>query len=143
MPSDPFLKTMNFLHRCVQKLSFGRLGWKAGKMPVVELTTIGRKSGQPRTVILTSPVQEDGAYVVVASKGGNPENPAWFLNLRDNPDVEVVFEGKPKTKATARIATPEERARLWPQVVSTYKGYGNYQEKTEREIPLVFLKAKQ
>ena len=139
MPSDAALKTMNFLHRCIHKLSFGRLGWKAGGMPVVELTTIGRKSGQPRTVILTSPIQEDGVYVVVASKGGNPEHPAWFLNLRDNPDVEVVFEGKPKAKATARVASAEERSRLWPQVVSKYKGYGGYQEKTTREIPLVFL----
>ena len=139
MPSDFALKTMNALHRVVHKASFGKLGWRAGGMAVVELTTIGRKSGQPRTVILTSPLKEDGAYVVVASKGGNPENPAWFLNLRDNPEVEVVFEGRPKTKAIARIATPEERARLWPQVTSKYKGYGNYQKKTDREIPLVFL----
>ena len=130
---------MNALHRVVHKASFGKLGWRAGGMAVVELTTIGRKSGQPRTVILTSPLQEDGSYLVVASKGGNPENPAWFLNLRDNPDVEVVFEGRPKTKATARILSSEERARLWPQVTEKYKGYAGYQEKTDREIPLVFL----
>ena len=138
MPSDFTLKTMNALHRGLMKVSFGRIGWTAGKMPVVELTTIGRKSGEPRTVILTSPVQEGDTYVVVASRGGDPTHPAWFLNLRDNPDVEVTIKGKP-SKRHARVASPEERARLWQQVTSMYKGYAGYQEKTDREIPLVFL----
>lgn len=138
MPSDFMLKTVNTLHRGLMKASFGRLGWTAGKMPVVELTTIGRKSGEARTVMLTSPIQEGETYVVVASRGGDPTHPAWYLNLRDNPDVEVTIKGK-RSKAHARIASPEERATLWPQVTTSYKGYAGYQEKTDREIPLVFL----
>lgn len=121
------------------KVSFGRLGWKAGVMPVVELTTTGRKSGQPRSVLLTSPVQEGDTFVIVASKGGEDTHPAWFLNLRDNPKVEAAIGGKSKAAYTARVATPEERERLWPQVVAAYRGYDGYQKKTERQIPLVFL----
>jgi len=133
---------MNAVHRGVQKLSFGTLGWSAANMPVVELTTTGRKSGLPRTVLLTSPVQEGDTYVVVASRGGDDTHPAWFLNLRDNPDVEVAIGGKPRQPWTATVASPEERARLWPLVVGDYKNYADYQEKTEREIPLVILAPK-
>lgn len=139
MPSDLTLKTANVLHRALVKLTFGRVGWQAGPMPVLELTTIGRKSGQPRSVMLTSPVQEGETWVIVASRGGDDHHPAWFLNLRDRPDVEVAMRGKPKLEMRARIATPEERARLWPQVTATYNGYAGYQEKTDREIPLVLL----
>lgn len=139
MPSDLTLKTMNTLHRVVQRVTFGKLGWQAGSMPVVELTTTGRKSGQPRTVLLTSPVQEGDTYVVVASRGGDDQHPAWFLNLRDDPAVEIATGGQPKRLMRARIADADERARLWPEIIAEYKGYANYQTKTSREIPLVFL----
>ena len=139
MPSDLQLKTMNTIHRAVLTLSAGRLGWRAAGMPVVELTTTGRKTGEPRTVMLTSPVQEGDAIVIVASRGGDDHHPAWFLNLRDHPDVEVAYAGKPKRAMRARVATPQERAALWPRVTSKYKGYGNYQTRTDREIPLVLL----
>lgn len=139
MPSKLTLKAANVIHRAVLKLTFGRVGWQAGAMPVLELTTIGRKSGQPRSVMLTSPVQDGETWVVVASRGGDDHHPAWFLNLRDCPDVEVRCKGNPKQRMRARIATPEERARLWPQVAAGYKGYANYQAKTDREIPLVLL----
>jgi deazaflavin-dependent oxidoreductase (nitroreductase family) len=138
MPSDLMLKAMNTFHRGLLKVSGGRLGWDLGHMPVVELTTTGRKSGQPRTVMLTSPVQEGSTIVVVASRGGDDQHPAWFLNLRDNPDVEVTLKGK-KQRMRARVASAEERARLWPQVTEKYKGYAGYQTKTTREIPLVLL----
>ena len=85
MPSDLMLKAMNGFHRALLKVSGGRIGWKASGMPVVELTTIGRKSGQPRSVMLTSPVQEGTTIVVVASRGGDDSNPAWFLNLTRQP----------------------------------------------------------
>src|SRR5215203_3471179 len=102
MPSDLVLKTMNGLHRVVQVVSFGKLGWDAWDMPVLELTTIGRKSGQSRSVLLTSPLQEGSTVVVVASRGGDDTNPAWFLNLRDNPDVQVSLKGGPKEPWRAR-----------------------------------------
>ena len=138
MPSDFALKTMNAVHRGLIKLTGGRVGWQVA-MPVLELTTVGRKSGQPRSVLLTSPHQEGDAVVVVASRGGDDTHPAWFLNLRDNPEVEVSLKGGPKQPMRARIADAEERARLWPKITAEFKNYGQYQTKTEREIPLVFL----
>ena len=139
MPSDLFLKGMNTVHRTVQKISGGRFGWDVANMPVLELTTTGRKSGRPRTVLLTSPLRDGDAIVVVASRGGDDHHPAWLVNLRANPDVEVAIGRQPKRPMRARIADPDERARLWPQVVAKYKGYGDYQTKTDREIPLVLL----
>jgi deazaflavin-dependent oxidoreductase (nitroreductase family) len=139
MPSDLLLKTVNTLHRGLVKISGGRLGWRGAGMPVVELTTTGRKSGLPRTVMLTSPVQDGEAIVVVASRGGDDQHPAWLLNLRDHPDVDVAFAGEPRRPMRARVATPFERASLWPRVTAAYKGYADYQTKTEREIPLVLL----
>lgn len=130
---------MNLIHRGVLLVSGGRLGWETANMPVLELTTTGRKSGQKRSVMLTSPVQDGETLVVVASRGGDDHHPAWFLNLRDNPDVEVAYKGGSKKPMKARQATAAERAELWPRVVATYKGYGQYQSNTEREIPLVML----
>jgi deazaflavin-dependent oxidoreductase (nitroreductase family) len=139
MPSDLFFRGLNTVHRTVMKLSGGRLGWDVANMPVLELTTTGRKSGRPHMVVLTSPVRDGDAIVVVGSRGGDNHHPAWFLNLRDNPDVDVAIGREPKRLMRARVADPDERARLWPQVVARYKGYGDYQTKTDREIPLVLL----
>jgi deazaflavin-dependent oxidoreductase (nitroreductase family) len=139
MPSDLQLKTMNTIHRAVLKLSGGRLGWETQNMPVLELTTVGRKSGQPRSTMLTSPLQEGTTTVIVASRGGDDRHPAWFLNLRANPEVEVAMKGRPKRRMKARVADPEERARLWPLVSADHKNYAGYQTKTQREIPLVLL----
>ncbi|MEQ0561220.1 nitroreductase/quinone reductase family protein [Amycolatopsis sp. NEAU-NG30] len=138
MPSDFALKAMNAVHRGLIKLTGGRVGWQVA-MPVLELTTIGRKSGRPRSVLLTSPHQDGDTWVVVASRGGDDTHPAWFLNLRDNPDVEVSLKGGPKQPMRARVADAGERARLWPKITAEFKNYGQYQTKTEREIPLVFL----
>jgi deazaflavin-dependent oxidoreductase (nitroreductase family) len=139
MPSDFTFKTANTLHRALVKVSGGRLGWQASKMPVLELTTTGRKSGKKHSVMLTSPVQEGGTIVVVASRGGEDDHPAWLLNLRANPDVEVAYQGGPKQAMKAHVADAQERARLWPIVVADHKNYADYQTKTQREIPLVLL----
>lgn len=139
MPSDLALKTMNAVHRVIRGASFGRLGWTGLNMPVLELTTSGRKSGQPRTVLLTSPVQEGNTYVVVASRGGDDTHPAWFLNLRDNPAVEVTTRDEGRRPMHARVADAQERARLWPLVIKDHQNYAGYQRKTDREIPLVVL----
>jgi deazaflavin-dependent oxidoreductase (nitroreductase family) len=140
MPSDLMLKAMNTVHRGVLKLSGGRLGWDAWKMPVLELTTTGRKSGRPRSVMLTSPVQEGDTYVVVASRGGDDHHPAWFLNLRDEPQVEVAARGGAKQPMTATVASADERARLWPLITADHGNYADYQRKTNREIPVVLLR---
>ncbi len=139
MPSDLMLKTMNAVHRGVLKLTGNRVGASFGGMPSLELTTIGRKSGKPRSVMLTAPLREGEAYVIVASRGGDDVHPTWFLNLRDNPAVEVQVVGKPKQQMRARIASAEERARMWPLITGRYKNYAGYQKRTTREIPLVVL----
>ncbi len=140
MPSDFAFKAMNMIHRGMRKISGERLGWTVSRMPALELTTTGRKSGQLRSVMLTSPWQEGATFVVVASRGGDDKPPAWFLNLSDNPEVEVVLQGKAKQRMRAQVATPEERSRLWPLIVADHKNYAGYQTKTEREIPLVLLR---
>lgn len=138
MPSDALLKTMNTIHRTVFRASGGRLLGRVGGMLVVDLHTVGRKSGQPRSSMLTSPIQNGDEIVLVASRGGDPQHPAWYHNLKANPDVEITVGGDRKSMR-ARVASPEERAELWPKVTSKYKGYAGYQTKTTREIPLVIL----
>jgi deazaflavin-dependent oxidoreductase (nitroreductase family) len=139
MPSDVVLKMMNVVHRTVLKISGGRVGFQIAGMPVVQLTTIGRKSGQPRTVMLTSPARVGEALVVVASRGGDDRHPAWFLNLEHDPHVQVAVQGGPSQPMLARVATTQERDELWPRVVAEYSNYAGYQTKTSRVIPLVLL----
>jgi deazaflavin-dependent oxidoreductase (nitroreductase family) len=136
VPSDFTLKTMNAVHQVF--LKFG-LFKKVGAMPVVELTTIGKKSGRPRTVLLTSPVQENGKVLVVASRGGDEAHPSWYTNLAANPEVTCAIAGGQARKATATTVPAEERERLWPLVVKAYRGYAGYQKRTSRVIPLVWL----
>ncbi len=136
---DLVLKTMNNVHRTILKVSGGKIGWTAGNMPVLELVTIGRKSGRERATMLTSPLQEDDTIVIVASRGGDDRHPAWFLNLRDNPEVTVTWKGGDPQTMTATIAGDEERDRMWPIIAEKYENYAGYQKKTERRIPLVLL----
>ncbi len=131
-------KFLGGVHRNVFSASNGRVLGRMAGMPVVMLTTTGRKSGRPRTTMLTSPVQEGDRIVLVASYGGDPHHPAWFLNLQEHPDVDVVTSGK-RACMRARVASAEEKQRLWPQVTARYKGYAGYQERTSRDIPLVLL----
>lgn len=133
---DSIAKAANAVHRNVLNLSGGRIGGKIGSMPVVQLETTGRKSGQKRTVMLTSPVQRGDDVVLVASYGGDEKHPAWYLNLTDNPQVSLTLAGETFT-ATARTADAAERAELWPQITGAYKGYAGYQTRTDREIPVV------
>jgi len=139
MPSDIGFKAMNAIHRILLKVSGGRAGWTAMDMPVLELTTTGRKSGQPRSVMLTSPWQEGSVLVLVASRGGDDNAPSWFLNLQENPDVEVSLQGAATQPMRARVASPAERERLWPLVTADHSNYAGYQTRTTREIPLVLL----
>lgn len=134
------MKTMNAVHRAVLKVSGGRIGYQAAGMPVLELVTTGRRSGAQRAVMLTSPMRDGAAWVVVASRGGDDTHPAWFLNLRDNPHVQVAVQSAPRVPMLATVATPEERARLWPQIAGQFRNYAGYQKRTQREIPLVLLR---
>ena len=135
---DAVNKVWTGTHKFVFNTTKGRIAGKAFGMPVLQLTTIGRKSGQPRTTMLTSPVQDGDNVVIVASYGGDDRHPAWYLNLRDEPKVDLVMGGKARSMI-ARTATADEKAELWPRVTSAYKGYAGYQTKTDRDIPLVIL----
>jgi deazaflavin-dependent oxidoreductase (nitroreductase family) len=138
MPSDRLLKSMNKIHRAIFRASNGRLGGKLLGMPVVDLKTIGRKSGEARWSMLTSPVQQGDAFVLVASRGGDPQHPGWYHNIKSNPDVEIRTS-KGLQRMRARVASSEEKERLWPDVVKKYRGYGQYQKRTTRDIPLVII----
>ena len=108
-----------------------------GKSPVLLLTTIGRKSGLPRTTPLM--YLADGARIIlVASNGGAEKHPLWWRNLLANPHAEVQI-GREQVRMTARQATPEEHAQLWPRLVAMYGPYADYQKRTSREIPVVVL----
>jgi deazaflavin-dependent oxidoreductase (nitroreductase family) len=113
------------------------LGGGEGLVPTLILTTKGRKSGQPLTMPLIFCESETG-YAVIASKGGAPAHPAWYLNLEADPIVQVQIKGD-KFKARARTAGPQERATLWKKMVAIYAPYDKYQKATDREIPVVVL----
>ncbi|MEV5574572.1 nitroreductase family deazaflavin-dependent oxidoreductase [Spirillospora sp. NPDC052269] len=101
------------------------------------LTTVGRKSGKERTTPLI--YQQDGDdYIVIASKGGAPEDPLWYQNLEADPEVKVQVWGD-RFNARARTATAEERPRLWKKMVAVWPAYDEYTQKTDREIPVVVL----
>jgi deazaflavin-dependent oxidoreductase (nitroreductase family) len=139
MISDWQFKVANAAHRVALGLSFGRLGRNLLGMPALELTTVGRRSGEPRKVMLTSPYRDGDKIALVASAGGNDEDPAWLRNLRANPDVEVRYPGQDPREMRARITEGDERARLWAQITEDHENYAGYQQKTDREIPIVLL----
>jgi deazaflavin-dependent oxidoreductase (nitroreductase family) len=130
----PFSKANAWLYR----LSGGRVGgrWLRGA-PVLLLTTIGRTSGQPRTVPLIY-LRNGEDVVIVASQGGMSRHPLWYRNLEAHPDVEVEI-GREKTQMLARRATDQEKSALWPKLLEMYRDYADYQARTERNIPVVIL----
>jgi deazaflavin-dependent oxidoreductase (nitroreductase family) len=131
------VKALSAIHRGIYSVSAGRVGSRVAGMPVLLLTTVGRRTGKRRTSPLTY-FEEDGAIVLVASYGGRPHNPAWFENLIAAGEGEVTI-GRDSRRLRARRATADERAHLWPRIVETYDGYAKYQAKTPREIPLALL----
>lgn len=135
---DSLRRLRSAAHRSVFSATNGRVLATWGGLPVVLLTTTGRKTGLPRTTIVTSPLQDGDRVVLVASNGGSPRHPAWFLNLRDRPEVTVLMGGR-RTGRRARVATPAEKDRLWAQVASRAPSYARYQRQTTRDIPIVLL----
>jgi deazaflavin-dependent oxidoreductase (nitroreductase family) len=111
--------------------------WERGSSTLL-LTTKGRKSGEPRTIPLIYAPYGDDAYTVVASKGGSDAPPAWYLNLSDDPDVEVQIKGD-RFNARARTADAEEKPELWRTMTAEWPDYDAYQRNTTREIPVVVL----
>lgn len=138
---DLGMKSMNASHRVLLALTRGKLGGRIGSMPVVELHTIGRRSGTPRRTLLTAPIIEDDRVVLVASKGGDDRDPDWYRNLVATPEVRITIDGT-TTEYTARTASTEEKAEMWPRIVDAYKGYAGYQRRTDRDIPVVICETR-
>jgi deazaflavin-dependent oxidoreductase (nitroreductase family) len=126
------------MHEIGYRATDGRALNQVFGMPVVLLTTTGRKSGVPRTTTLATPIEDGETIVLVASNGGDERHPAWFLNLCEDPDVDVTLRGQSRPMR-ARVASPAEKAELWPRTAAAYYGYVRYQGWTERDIPLVIL----
>jgi deazaflavin-dependent oxidoreductase (nitroreductase family) len=141
----PYLRA----HKYVYEKSAGRVGKHSNRVPALLLTTVGRRSGLPRSNGLTY-CRDRGDIIVVASNGGSHRPPAWLLNLQANPEVTVRL-GRTVVRATARVANPEERAQLWPLVNRSNRGmaplfhpgvsgrYDVYQRHTARVIPVVII----
>jgi deazaflavin-dependent oxidoreductase (nitroreductase family) len=133
------IKGLSKTHLALQKVSRGRLGNRVAGMPVLLLTTTGRRSGKARTTPLTF-FREGDDLIVIASNGGSDRAPDWSLNLRQNPQATVRI-GTQELAVTARTASAEERQRLWPGITATYAGYARYEQRTARPIPVVILSA--
>jgi deazaflavin-dependent oxidoreductase (nitroreductase family) len=110
--------------------------WQKGTSILI-LTTKGRKSGETRKNPLIY-TENDGDYVIVASRGGTPDHPGWYLNLKDDPEVDVQVKDD-KFKARARTAGPDEKPELWKKMAAAWPDYDDYQKKTDRDIPVVVL----
>jgi|HubBroStandDraft_1064217.scaffolds.fasta_scaffold650131_1 deazaflavin-dependent oxidoreductase (nitroreductase family) len=135
---NPLMKAFVAGHVGLFRLTGGRFGGKIGKLPVVLLTTTGRKTGKERTVPVGS-FEDQGDVVVVASFAGSPQHPAWFNNLTANPNVTAQLGAQPFA-ARAEVTTGAERERLWKKIIDIAPNFGEYQKKTTREIPIVRLK---
>jgi deazaflavin-dependent oxidoreductase (nitroreductase family) len=126
-----FFKLIMNIHIALYRLTGGRLGGKR----IVLLTTIGKKSGQPRTKPLFH-IKDGANYIVIASAGGGDKNPAWYINLAANPKVTIEDHGR-TIAGIASAADPAERARLWDMVVAQAPNFAGYEKKTTRVIPVV------
>ena len=135
--ADLRFRILGGVHRRIYRLTAGKVGRQIGKLPVLLLTTVGRKSGQPRTQPLAY-TQAGNGYAVIASKGGAAQHPLWYLNLLANPLAEVTV-GREKRRVRARDAQGKERERLWRALADLYPGYDRYAQKTSRQIPVVVL----
>ena len=127
------LKVIVFLYN----VSGGRIGGKVGNLPVLLLTTTGRKTGKQRTLPVGY-IMDGSAYVITASAGGADKHPGWFFNIRSNPQATIQVKDKP-IKVTAEIAGPEKKPELWVQLVEVAPNFAGYQKRTSREIPMVIL----
>jgi len=137
MPAKTVMRLISGTHQLWYRLSGGFIGGRFGHLPILLLTTCGRKTGRNRTTPLVY-LPDGENIVIIASNGGSDRHPEWWLNLRAQPNAEVQVG--PDTKAVvAREAQGEERERLWRDVVDLYHGYDEYRRMTAREIPVVVL----
>jgi len=131
------LRLMGRLNTPIYRLTRGRLMNKVGRAPVMLLTSIGRRSGQPRTAPVVY-LADGERLVVISSNGGNHNAPGWSYNLKANPDAEVEVGGE-RRLVHARVADGEERAALWHRMNEQYAGFDDYEANVTRDIALFVL----
>jgi deazaflavin-dependent oxidoreductase (nitroreductase family) len=137
-PSGPLARVLMGAMRRVHRLT----GSKMSGRPLLYITTVGAKSGQRRTSVVMPFPEGDDAWLIVASRGGTADHPAWFYNLARHPDqVDIEFEGR-KTAVTPRRLEGDERAAAWARIIRERPNFAGYEEKTDREIPVVRLTAR-
>ena len=136
---------MNFIFKLFVKINIamfrmtnGRMGSSMKGVPILLLTTIGNKSGQPRTVPVMQ-IEDGGKRYVIGSMGGAPEDPAWIKNIQKTPEVEVEVRGEKKYRATASLLNGDERARVYEIAKQRMNNFAQYEKKTTRQIPVVVL----
>jgi deazaflavin-dependent oxidoreductase (nitroreductase family) len=137
-PANLALKLGSSVHAGVYRATGGKLFGRMGQSPIFLLNTVGRKSGKKRATPLLYVVDGED-FVIIASKGGAPTHPAWYLNLMANPDATVEVEDR-KVRVRAEEVDGEEKARLWQKMAELYPTYDDYQKKTKRQIPLLVLR---
>lgn len=130
-------RVLTSLHIACYRATGGVIGHRLGPLPNVLLTTTGRRSGKPRTTVLTY-VRVDGLLAVVASNFGSRTAPQWYRNLTDHPDATVQLK-RHRWPARARLATAGERERLWSAALVIWPAWAGYSERAQREIPIVIL----
>jgi deazaflavin-dependent oxidoreductase (nitroreductase family) len=135
---DAFVRFWSTWHEAVYRVTEGRILNRLLGMTVVQLTTTGRRTGEPRTTMLTAPIAEDGLIVLVASNGGDERDPQWYRNILACPDVSVMMEGITRAMR-ARVTDTSERYALWRRIREVGPTYHLYQSRTTRPLPVVVL----
>ena len=129
------IRIVSRIHGYIYRISNGRAGRRLGTVKFLLLTTIGRRSGKKRRVPLTA-ISFGEKYILVASKGGSPKHPFWHRNLKANPTVEIQDQMEVHSMVVREVTNPVEKKRLWNIAVEAYPPYQEYQEKTDRVIPV-------
>jgi deazaflavin-dependent oxidoreductase (nitroreductase family) len=130
-------RTLTSLHIACYRATSGVIGHRIGPLPNVLLTTIGRRSGQPRTTALTY-IQVEGLLAVIASNFGSHTPPQWYRNLEESPEAIVQLQRR-RWPVRARLTTPEERERIWSAALKIWPAWAGYAERAQRTIPIVVL----
>lgn len=136
-PNRFFLRVMWKLHRFWYRVSVGRIGARVSGLPVLELTTTGRKTGQPRIVLLTY-LKDPRGFIVIASNAGSTDDPAWWRNLQSHPRASVRT-GRTVREVRMRPLDGDDRADAWDRAVAAFSGYATYATTADRTIPVVLL----
>ena len=133
------IRVLSKIHGCIYRISRGRVGKQLGKEAFLLLTTTGRKSGKKRSVPLTA-IPYGAKFILVASFGGSPVHPAWLINIRQNPAVNIrVGSIVKQAKASIIKTTDTGYEEMWGKAIAIYRGYDNYRRATSRHIPIVVI----